>query len=45
MKKATEYYVESLKSNPFMWDAFLDLCDAGKFGEHKQLRLDGTDLA
>jgi anaphase-promoting complex subunit 3 len=29
-KKAAEYYAESLKLNPFMWDAFLDLADAGK---------------
>lgn len=29
-KKAAEFYAESLKLNPFMWDAFLDLCDSGK---------------
>lgn len=29
-KKAAEYYAESLKLNPFMWDAYLDLCDSGK---------------
>ncbi|KAF9736868.1 hypothetical protein PMIN03_007281 [Paraphaeosphaeria minitans] len=28
-KKAIEYYVESLKLNPFMWDAFTGLCDIG----------------
>jgi anaphase-promoting complex subunit 3 len=28
-KKAVDYYVEALKLNPFMWDAFTDLCDAG----------------
>lgn len=31
-KKAAEYFAESLKGNPFMWDAFIDLSDAGKFG-------------
>lgn len=29
-KKAAVYYTESLKLNPFMWDAYLDLCDSGK---------------
>lgn len=28
--KAIECYAESLKLNPFMWDAFLGLCDLGK---------------
>ncbi|KAF1816618.1 TPR-like protein [Eremomyces bilateralis CBS 781.70] len=27
--KAIEYYVEALKLNAFMWDAFTDLCDCG----------------
>ena len=29
LKRAVDYYAESLKLNPFMWDAFTDLCDAG----------------
>ncbi|OCL14176.1 TPR-like protein [Glonium stellatum] len=29
MKKAVDCYVEALKLNPFMWDAYLDLCDTG----------------
>jgi len=29
VKKAVDYYVEALKLNPFMWDAFLGLCDTG----------------
>ncbi|KAF2843240.1 TPR-like protein [Patellaria atrata CBS 101060] len=29
VKKAVEYYVACLKLNPFMWDAFLELCDTG----------------
>lgn len=28
-KKAIDYYVEALKINPFMWDAFTGLCDMG----------------
>ncbi|PVH96728.1 TPR-like protein [Periconia macrospinosa] len=28
-KKAIDYYVDSLKLNPFMWDAFTGLCDIG----------------
>ncbi|KAF2646441.1 nuclear protein bima [Massarina eburnea CBS 473.64] len=28
-QKAIGYYVESLKLNPFMWDAFTGLCDIG----------------
>ena len=28
--KAIECYAEALKLNPFMWDAFLGLCDLGK---------------
>ncbi|KAI9852261.1 MAG: anaphase-promoting complex subunit cdc27 [Thelocarpon superellum] len=27
--KAIDYYVEALKLNPFMWDAFLGLCHTG----------------
>lgn len=27
--KAIDCYVEALKLNPFMWDAFLGLCDLG----------------
>lgn len=29
IKKAVDCYVESLKLNPFMWDAFLGLCNTG----------------
>ncbi|KAB8231781.1 hypothetical protein BDV23DRAFT_42144 [Aspergillus alliaceus] len=29
LNKAVEYYVEALKLNPFMWDAFLGLCETG----------------
>ncbi|QKX59110.1 uncharacterized protein TRUGW13939_06241 [Talaromyces rugulosus] len=29
LRKAVECYVESLKLNPFMWDAFTALCEAG----------------
>ena len=29
--KAIECYAESLKLNPFMWDAFIALCDLGAF--------------
>ena len=29
IKKAVECYVECLKLNPFMWDAFQRLCDTG----------------
>jgi len=29
-KKAVECYVEALKLNPFMWDAFIGLCDTGE---------------
>ncbi|KAF1951304.1 TPR-like protein [Byssothecium circinans] len=28
-KKAIDHYVEALKLNPFMWDAFTGLCDIG----------------
>lgn len=28
-KRAIDYYVEALKLNPFMWDAFTGLCDIG----------------
>ncbi|KAH9880991.1 hypothetical protein J1614_001484 [Plenodomus biglobosus] len=28
-KAAIEYFVEALKINPFMWDAFTGLCDTG----------------
>ncbi|KAK2743033.1 anaphase-promoting complex subunit cdc27 [Myotisia sp. PD_48] len=27
--KAVEFYVEALKLNPFLWDAFLGLCESG----------------
>ncbi|KAF2453899.1 hypothetical protein BDY21DRAFT_387817 [Lineolata rhizophorae] len=27
--KAVDYYVDALKENPFIWDAFQDLCDMG----------------
>ncbi|KAF2715479.1 TPR-like protein [Pleomassaria siparia CBS 279.74] len=30
-KKAVDYYIEALKLNPFMWDAYTDLCDLGAF--------------
>ena len=30
IKKAVDCYVESLKLNPFMWDAFTGLCDTGR---------------
>ncbi|KAI9792189.1 MAG: anaphase-promoting complex subunit cdc27 [Peltula sp. TS41687] len=29
VKKAVDCYVEAVKLNPFMWDAFLGLCDIG----------------
>jgi hypothetical protein len=29
--KAVECYVAALKLNPFMWDAFVNLCETGKF--------------
>lgn len=29
LNKAIDCYAESLKLNPFMWDAFLGLCDLG----------------
>ncbi|KAI9799944.1 MAG: hypothetical protein M1825_004315 [Sarcosagium campestre] len=29
LRKAVDCYVESLKLNPFMWDAFLGLCNTG----------------
>lgn len=29
--KAVGYYVEALKLNPFMWDAFLELCETGRY--------------
>ena len=31
--KAIECYAEALKLNPFMWDAFLGLCDLGAWNE------------
>jgi len=34
-KKAAEYFAESLKGNPFMWDAFVDLSDAGGLAKHE----------
>jgi anaphase-promoting complex subunit 3 len=30
-KKAAEWFAESLKGNPFMWDALVELSDAGMF--------------
>ncbi|KAF2113944.1 hypothetical protein BDV96DRAFT_547944 [Lophiotrema nucula] len=30
-KKAVDNYIEALKLNPFLWDAFTDLCDMGAF--------------
>ena len=30
IKKAIECYVDSLKLNPFMWDAFERLCETGE---------------
>jgi anaphase-promoting complex subunit 3 len=30
-KKAVDSYIEALKLNPFMWDAYTDLCDLGAF--------------
>jgi anaphase-promoting complex subunit 3 len=30
INKAVDCYVESLKLNPFMWDAFLGLCESGE---------------
>lgn len=29
LKRAIDYYAESLRLNPFMWDAFTGLCDIG----------------
>ncbi|KAI9723308.1 MAG: hypothetical protein M1812_001191 [Candelaria pacifica] len=29
VRKAVDFYVETLKLNPFMWDAFLGLCNTG----------------
>lgn len=29
LNKAVDCYVDSLKLNPFMWDAFLGLCSTG----------------
>lgn len=29
LTKAVDCYVEALKLNPFMWDAFLGLCETG----------------
>jgi anaphase-promoting complex subunit 3 len=29
IRKAVDCYVESLKHNPFMWDAFTGLCETG----------------
>ena len=31
LDKAVDCYVESLKMNPFMWDAFLGLCSTGPY--------------
>ena len=30
LSQAVECYVEALKLNPFMWDAFVGLCEAGE---------------
>ena len=30
LMKAVDCYVEALKLNPFLWDAFIGLCDTGK---------------
>jgi len=35
--KAIECYAESLKLNPFMWDAFLGLCDLGMLCVEREL--------
>ena len=29
--KAVEYFVEALKLNPFLWEAFSELCNTGEF--------------
>jgi anaphase-promoting complex subunit 3 len=29
--KAVEFFVEALKLNPFLWEAFSELCNTGKF--------------
>jgi anaphase-promoting complex subunit 3 len=29
--EAIDYFVEALRLNPFLWDAFSDLCSTGKF--------------
>lgn len=43
-KKAVECYVEALKLNPFMWDAFLGLCDTGEPVFRKRAEDDLTSL-
>jgi len=37
LNKAIECYAEALKFNPFMWDAFLGLCDLGKLVVYVQI--------
>ncbi|KAH0544884.1 hypothetical protein FGG08_000964 [Glutinoglossum americanum] len=34
IRKAVDCYVEALKLNPFMWDAFLGLCNTGWYRLH-----------
>jgi anaphase-promoting complex subunit 3 len=29
VQEATKYYAESIRLNPFMWDAFIGLCNTG----------------
>lgn len=31
LNAAVECYVDALKLNPFMWDAFLGLCETGEY--------------
>lgn len=37
--KAVDCYVEALRLNPFMWDAFMGLCETG------ELRSRGREIA
>lgn len=39
LKQAVECYAEALKLNPFMWDAFLGLCETGEFPLSKRKTL------
>lgn len=43
MKRAVDCYVEALKLNPFMWDAFEGLCDAGTTGDTCGTMISVTD--